>query len=63
MKTPGLETSKHGTIKADENGRTSKEGVWAVGDIVTGGATVISATVAGRCSAADIDAWLRSVSA
>jgi len=61
MNTPGLETTKHGTIKADENGRTSKEGVWAGGDIVTGGATVISAIAAGRRSASDIDAWLHGV--
>jgi glutamate synthase (NADPH/NADH) small chain len=60
MNTPGLETTKYGTIKADENGRTSKEGVWAGGDIVTGGATVISAIAAGRRSAVDIDAWLRT---
>jgi glutamate synthase (NADPH/NADH) small chain len=59
MNTPGLETTKYGTIKADQNGRTSKEGVWAGGDIVTGGATVISAIAAGRRSAADIDAWLK----
>jgi glutamate synthase (NADPH/NADH) small chain len=61
INTPGLETTKYGTIKADENGRTSKEGVWAGGDIVTGGATVISAIAAGRRSAADIDAWLKRV--
>jgi glutamate synthase (NADPH) small chain len=59
LNTPDLEITKYGTIKADENGRTSKEGVWAGGDIVTGGATVISAIAAGRRSAADIDAWLR----
>jgi glutamate synthase (NADPH/NADH) small chain len=58
INTPGLEITTHGTIKADENGRTSKEGVWAGGDIVTGGATVISAIAAGRRSASDIDAWL-----
>ncbi len=63
MNTPGLEVSKWGTIVADQNGRTSKEGVWAGGDIVTGGATVISAIVAGRRSASDIDAWLRGTSA
>lgn len=63
MNTPGLETTRHGTIKADQNGRTSKEGVWAGGDIVTGGATVISAIAAGRRSSADIDAWLCRVKA
>jgi glutamate synthase (NADPH/NADH) small chain len=61
MNTPEMEITKHGTIKADENGRTSKEGVWAGGDIVTGGATVISAIAAGRRSASDV--WPRGVSA
>jgi glutamate synthase (NADPH/NADH) small chain len=59
MNTPGLETTKYGTIKANKNGRTTKEGVWAGGDIVTGGATVISAIAAGRLSATDIDSWLK----
>jgi glutamate synthase (NADPH/NADH) small chain len=57
--TPGLETTRWGTIVADENGRTSKEGVWAGGDIVSGGATVISAMGAGKLAAADIDNWLK----
>jgi len=57
--TPGLETTKHGTIVADENGRTTKPGVWAGGDAVTGAATVISAMGAGKRAAKDIDAWLR----
>lgn len=57
--TPGLETTKWGTVVANENGRTSMEGVWAGGDITSGGATVISAMGAGRMASADIDAWLR----
>jgi len=59
--TPDLKTSKHGTLVADEKtGRTSKKGVWAGGDIVTGAATVISAMGAGKAAAADIDLYLKS---
>jgi glutamate synthase (NADPH/NADH) small chain len=59
--TKGLETTKWGTIAADEEtGKTSKPKVWAGGDIVTGAATVISAMGAGKRAAASIDAYLRS---
>ncbi|MDI6815006.1 MAG: NADPH-dependent glutamate synthase [Dehalococcoidales bacterium] len=58
--TEGLETTKRGTVVADEEtGKTVKPQVWAGGDIVTGAATVISAMGAGRRAAADIDAYLR----
>ncbi len=58
--TEGLETTRRGTVVADETtGRTDKPGVWAGGDVVTGAATVISAMGAGKRSAADIDAFLR----
>jgi len=57
----GLERTRWGTAVADETtGRTTREGVWAGGDIVTGAATVISAMGAGKRSAADIDQYLRS---
>jgi glutamate synthase (NADPH/NADH) small chain len=50
--TPGLETSKWGTIIIDEEtGKTSKKGVFAGGDVATGAATVISAMGAGRKAA------------
>jgi glutamate synthase (NADPH) small chain len=56
----GLERTRHGTVVADEEtGRTTKERVWAGGDIVTGAATVISAMGAGKRAAADIDRYLR----
>ena len=59
--TPGLETTKRGNIAADEEtGATSKEGVFAGGDIVTGAATVILAMGAGRKAAAAIDEYLKS---
>jgi glutamate synthase (NADPH) small chain len=58
--TKGLDTSKHGTVIADEQtGKTVKDKVWAGGDIVTGSATVISAMGAGKRAAADIDKYLR----
>ncbi|MBA3045255.1 MAG: NADPH-dependent glutamate synthase [Candidatus Thermoplasmatota archaeon] len=59
--TPGLELNKWGYITADEWGKTSKEGVWAGGDIVTGMATVIEAMGAGRKSAMDIHEKLMGV--
>jgi glutamate synthase (NADPH/NADH) small chain len=58
--TEGLETTKRGTVVADENtGKTVKDKVWAGGDVVTGAATVISAMGAGKRAAADIDKYLR----
>ena len=57
--TEGLELTRWGTVKADEDtGRTSKDKVWCGGDMATGAATVISAMGAGKRAAADIDAYL-----
>jgi glutamate synthase (NADPH/NADH) small chain len=57
--TEGLETNKWGYIVADpETGATSKQGVYAGGDIVTGAATVILAMGAGRQAARAIDGYL-----
>ncbi len=57
--TEGLETTRKGTVVADETlGRTAKDRVWAGGDIVTGSATVISAMGAGKRAAADINEFL-----
>jgi glutamate synthase (NADPH) small chain len=55
---PDMELNRWGNIVADDNGRTSKAGIWAGGDIVTGSATVIEAMGAGRKSASDIHEWL-----
>jgi glutamate synthase (NADPH/NADH) small chain len=56
---PDLQRTKWGTIAVDEStGRTSIPGVFAGGDIVTGGATVILAMGAGRNAAASIEEWL-----
>ena len=59
--TKGLETERHGCIVADESGATTRPGVFAGGDAVTGAATVILAMGAGRRAAKAIDAYLRSV--
>jgi glutamate synthase (NADPH/NADH) small chain len=56
--TEGLKTNEWGGIVADENGKTSIEGVYAGGDIVTGEATVISAMGAGRRAARAIHEFL-----
>jgi glutamate synthase (NADPH) small chain len=57
--TPGLATDKRGYISADENSqRTSRKGVFAGGDIVTGSATVILAMGAGRRAAKSIHEYL-----
>jgi glutamate synthase (NADPH/NADH) small chain len=59
--TPDLKTRQRGYIEADaETLRTSKPGVFAGGDIVTGGATVILAMGAGRKAARAIDDYLRT---
>lgn len=56
--TEGLETNKRGCIVADENGLTTKENVYAGGDVVTGAATVILAMGAGKKAAEAIDKQL-----
>ena len=57
--TPGLGTNKRGYIQAsEENQRTTRKGVFAGGDIVTGGATVILAMGAGRRAAKSIHEYL-----
>ncbi len=60
-RVPGLELNKWGNIVADEEtGKTSLEGVFAGGDIVTGAATVILAMGAGKKAARGIDEYLRT---
>ena len=59
--TPDLDQTPWGTVVVDpETARTSKPGVFAGGDIVTGGATVILAMGAGRRAAASIDDYLET---
>ena len=56
--TGGLEVKSRGGIIVNENGLTSKVGVYAGGDAVTGAATVISAMGAGKIGAKAIDEYL-----
>ena len=57
--TKGLDVNSRGGIVVEEgSGKTSKEGVYAGGDAVTGAATVISAMGAGKCAAKAIDEYL-----
>jgi glutamate synthase (NADPH/NADH) small chain len=59
--TKGLEVTPRGTIIADEEtGKTSLEGVYTGGDIMTGEATVISAMGSGKRAAKAIHAYLQS---
>ncbi len=58
--TPGLETNRRGCIVADEVGATSKDGVFAGGDAVTGAATVILAMGAGKSAAVAMDEYIKS---
>ena len=57
--TPGLETNRRGCLTADAEGCTTREGVFAGGDAVTGAATVILAMGAGRTAAKAIDRYIR----
>lgn len=58
--TGGLEVNARGGIVADENGLTSRDGVFAGGDTVTGAATVIKAMGAGKIAAKSIDAYIQN---
>ena len=58
--TEGLDTNRHGCIiTEEESGQTSREGVYAGGDAVTGAATVILAMGAGKQAAKAIDAYIQ----
>ena len=58
--TEGLDTQKWGGIVTDEFGKTSREGVYAGGDAVTGAATVILAMGAGKTAAKAIDEYIQN---
>jgi len=58
--TENLEPNRKGGIGADDNGATSREGVYAGGDAVTGAATVIKAMGAGKKAAASIHQYIQS---
>ena len=59
--TPGLETNRKGCLIVNENEMTTRDGVFAGGDAVTGAATVILAMGAGKKGAAAIDAYLKNL--
>lgn len=58
--TEGLATTRKGGIEADEKGQTSREGIFAGGDAVTGAATVILAMGAGKTGAKSIDEYIKN---
>ena len=58
--TEGLEANKKGCLVADEHMATTREGVYAGGDAVTGAATVILAMGAGKTAAASIDEYIQN---
>lgn len=61
VSTPGMELNKWGYIVADnDTGKTTKKGVFAAGDIVTGAATVILAMGSGKKAAVSMDEYLRT---
>ncbi len=58
--TPNLNITRKGAIETDENGKTSREGIFCGGDAATGAATVILAMGAGKTGAKSIDEYIRS---
>ena len=58
--TPGLETNRKGCLIVNEQEMTTRDGVFAGGDAVTGAATVILAMGAGKKGAAAIDAYIKN---
>jgi glutamate synthase (NADPH/NADH) small chain len=60
MTTPGLDADRKGCLITDEVGKTTREGVYAGGDAVTGAATVILAMGAGKTAATAIDEYIKS---
>ena len=61
--TPNLVITRKGGIETDENGKTSREGVFCGGDAATGAATVILAMGAGKTAAKSIDEYIKSKNA
>ncbi len=59
--TKGLATNRWGCLEADESGATSRAGIFAGGDVVTGAATVILAMSAGRSAATAIDSYIKGL--
>lgn len=60
VKTFALELDESGNIRTSEDFQTSKRGIFAAGDAVSGASLVVRAIVAGRATAASIDEWLKT---
>ena len=60
--TPGLEVNSRGCLVVDDNLMTTRAGVFAGGDAVTGAATVILAMGAGKQAAKSIDTYIKAIS-
>ena len=58
--TTGIETNQRGLLTVSEDGSTTREGVFAGGDAVTGAATVIKAMGAGKAAAKAMDEYIRN---
>lgn len=58
--TTGLETGKNGLLIADEDGKTTRVGVFASGDVVTGAKTVVKAVKYAQHVAGEIEAYLQA---
>jgi glutamate synthase (NADPH/NADH) small chain len=61
LKTLGVATNPDGTLKVNEKGETSEPGIFAAGDVISGGATVIQAISEGCRVATSIDQYLKKV--
>jgi glutamate synthase (NADPH) small chain len=61
MKALGVAANQDGTIKVNENGETSRPGLFAAGDIISGGATVVQAIAEGCKMSTSIDRYLQKV--
>lgn len=60
MSTPGLESNKWGCLEVDDQLKTTRDGVYAGGDAVTGAATVILAMGAGKEAAVSMDEYMKN---
>ncbi len=59
--TEGLDTNKRGLLEADEEGRTSREGIFASGDVVNGARTVVEAVAYSKRVAEAMDRYMQGL--
>ncbi|MGM9933829.1 MAG: FAD-dependent oxidoreductase [Clostridium sp.] len=60
INTKGLETNVRGLLKADEKGNTTREGVFASGDVVLGARTVVEAVAHSKVVAESIENYIKN---